>query len=166
MKGFRLILVKLVLFHSRGCGHPKDDAIPNSSLDSKCSILGLSNEVSFVSEIYWKVDNYRSKILLKSCCSKIYVQQCITIHLHAIMEWIHLICTYGFVLHCRIGTCSTSLKKKILTDRSKIIKENILTNSFYCISLPLADFASRYAGTHSTTEPKTDTNCYKIKFSP
>ena len=30
------------------------DAMSNSFLDSKSSILGLSNEVSFVPEILWK----------------------------------------------------------------------------------------------------------------
>ena len=54
LKGSRPVLVKVVLFHSRGCGHPQDDAMANVFLDSKGSILGLSNEVSFVSEIYWK----------------------------------------------------------------------------------------------------------------
>ena len=54
LKGSRPVLVKVVLFHSRGCDHPQDDAMANVFLDSKGSILGLSNEVSFVSEIYWK----------------------------------------------------------------------------------------------------------------
>ena len=45
MKGSRQVLVKVVLFHSRGCGHPQDDAMANFFLDSKGSILGLSNEV-------------------------------------------------------------------------------------------------------------------------
>ena len=54
MKGFRRVLVKVVLFQLRGRGHPQDDATPNFFLDSKGPLLGLSNEVSFVSEIYWK----------------------------------------------------------------------------------------------------------------
>ena len=54
MRGFRQALVKIVLFHLRGRGHPQGDAMPNFFLDSKSSILGLSNEVSFVSEICWK----------------------------------------------------------------------------------------------------------------
>ena len=54
MKGSRRVLVKVVLFQLRGPGHPQDDATPNFFLDSKGPLLGLSNEVSFVSEIYWK----------------------------------------------------------------------------------------------------------------
>ena len=50
MEGSRQVLVKVVLFHLRGCGHPQDDAMPNFFPDSKSSILGLSNEVSFVTE--------------------------------------------------------------------------------------------------------------------
>ena len=52
VKGSRWVLAKGVLFHLKGCGHPKDDAMPNFFLDSKGSILGLSNEVSFVSELF------------------------------------------------------------------------------------------------------------------
>ena len=54
MKGSRSILVKVVLFQLRGCGHPQDDAMPNFFADSKCPVQGLSNEVSFVPEILWK----------------------------------------------------------------------------------------------------------------
>ena len=51
MKGSRRVLVKVVLFQLRGCGHPQDDATPNFFADSKRPILGLSNEVSFVPKI-------------------------------------------------------------------------------------------------------------------
>ena len=54
MKGSRRVLVKVVLFQLRGRGHPQYDAKPNIFPDSKSLSLGLSNEVSFVSEIYWK----------------------------------------------------------------------------------------------------------------
>ena len=54
MKGSRRVLVKVVLFQLRGRGHPQDDATPNFFANSKCPILGLSNEVSFVPEILWK----------------------------------------------------------------------------------------------------------------
>ena len=54
MKGSRRVLVKVVLFQLRGCGHPQDDATPNFFANSKRPILGLSNEVSFVAEIFWK----------------------------------------------------------------------------------------------------------------
>ena len=54
MKGSRKILIKGVLFQLRGRGHPQDDATPNFCADSKCPILGLSNEVSSVPEILQK----------------------------------------------------------------------------------------------------------------
>ena len=50
MKGSRQVLVNVVLFQLRGPGHLQDDATPNFFLDSKGPLLGLSNEVSFVSE--------------------------------------------------------------------------------------------------------------------
>ena len=49
MKGSRRVLVKVVLFQLRGRGHPQDDATPNFFANSKSPILGLSNELSFVS---------------------------------------------------------------------------------------------------------------------
>ena len=54
IKGSTRVLVKVVLFQLRGHGHPQNDATPNIFPDSKSLLLGLSNEVSFVSEIYWK----------------------------------------------------------------------------------------------------------------
>ena len=51
MKGSRRVLVKVVLFQLRGHGHPQDDTTTNFFPDSKSPILGLSNEVSFVSEL-------------------------------------------------------------------------------------------------------------------
>ena len=47
-------LEKVLLFQLDGCGHPQHDATPSFFPDSKNSIVGLSNEVSFVSEIFWK----------------------------------------------------------------------------------------------------------------
>ena len=52
MTGSTRVLVKVVLFQLRGHGHPHNDATPNIFPDSKSLLLGLSNEVSFVSEIY------------------------------------------------------------------------------------------------------------------
>ena len=46
MIGSRLVLVKVVPFQLRVCGHPQDDAMPNFFANSKRPILGLSNEVS------------------------------------------------------------------------------------------------------------------------
>ena len=51
MKGSRRVLVKAVLFQLRGRCHPQDDAMANFFENSKCPVLGLSNEVSFVPEI-------------------------------------------------------------------------------------------------------------------
>ena len=47
MKGSRRVLVKVVLFHLRGRGHPHGDATPNFLPDSKSF-----SEVSFVSVIF------------------------------------------------------------------------------------------------------------------
>ena len=52
MRGSRRVLVKVLLFQLDGRGHPQDDATPSFFPDSKNSILGLSNEVSFVSEFF------------------------------------------------------------------------------------------------------------------
>ena len=54
MRGSRRVLVKVLLIQLDGLGHPKDDTTPSFFPDSKNSIIGLSNEVSFVSEIFWK----------------------------------------------------------------------------------------------------------------
>ena len=48
MKGSRRVLVERVLFHLRGPGHAQGHATPNFIHYFKSSILGLSNEVSFV----------------------------------------------------------------------------------------------------------------------
>ena len=44
--------MEVVLFQLRGHCHPQNDAMPNSFPNSKGSILGLSNEVSFDSEFF------------------------------------------------------------------------------------------------------------------
>ena len=54
MKGSRRVLVKVVLFQLRGHGHPQDDATTNFFPDSRSFLLGLSNEVSFVSRFFRK----------------------------------------------------------------------------------------------------------------
>ena len=55
------VLVKVVLLE--GCGDPQDDTKPSLFSNSKSSILGLSNDVSFVSEFNWKVcENRINKI--------------------------------------------------------------------------------------------------------
>ena len=54
MKGSRRVLVNVVLFQLRGRSQPQNDATAHFFANSKCPILGLSNEVSFVPEILWK----------------------------------------------------------------------------------------------------------------
>ena len=54
MKGSRRVLVKVVLFQLRGRSQPQNDATANFFANSERTILGLSNEVSYVSEILWK----------------------------------------------------------------------------------------------------------------
>ena len=50
LRAYRPILVNMVLYHSRGCGSPYDTATTSFMTISRSSIIGLSNEVSFVSE--------------------------------------------------------------------------------------------------------------------
>ena len=76
MRGSKLVLVEVVLFQLKGHGHPHDDATPNFFPNSKGSILGLSNEVSFVSELFQEGGQNRESIFPKICCTKIYVHQC------------------------------------------------------------------------------------------
>ena len=48
----RGVVVKGVLFQLRGSHHPQYDVMLNFVPNSKSSITGLSNEVSFVSDSY------------------------------------------------------------------------------------------------------------------
>ena len=50
--GSTRVLVKVVLFQLRGRGYLQNDAMPNIFPDSKSLLLGLSNEVSFVSVFF------------------------------------------------------------------------------------------------------------------
>ena len=45
--------MEVLLFQLSGHGHLQDDAMLNFFPYSKGSLLGLSNEVSFVSEFFW-----------------------------------------------------------------------------------------------------------------
>ena len=54
MRGFRRVLVKVLLIQLDARGHPQVDATPSFFPDSKNSIVELSNEVSLVFEIFWK----------------------------------------------------------------------------------------------------------------
>ena len=62
------VLVKVVLFQLRGRGHPQNDARPNIFPDSKSLLLGLSNEVSFVSELLWDGCQNSWTFFMKTCC--------------------------------------------------------------------------------------------------
>ena len=70
MRGSRRVLVKVVLFQLRGPGHPQDDTTPNFFPDSKGPILGLSNEVSFVSELYQEDRQNNKSVLIQNALSK------------------------------------------------------------------------------------------------
>ena len=54
MEGVTSILLKVMLFQSSGRGNSYDNATPKVKTDSNSWILGLSNEVSFVSEFLCK----------------------------------------------------------------------------------------------------------------
>ena len=54
MRGSNQVLVKVVLFLLRGCGHPQGNATTSFFPASKSFLFGLSNEVSFVSEFFWE----------------------------------------------------------------------------------------------------------------
>ena len=54
MRGSTQILAKVVFFQSRGRGHPQGDPTPSFFPNSKAFLLGLSNEISFVSESFRK----------------------------------------------------------------------------------------------------------------
>ena len=58
----------------RGHGYPQDDTTPNFFPNSNSPMLGLSNEVSFVSELYQK-DGKNSKnenLLYQDTCPQVY----------------------------------------------------------------------------------------------
>ena len=52
MKRSRQVLLAEMLFQLRGRGYPKNDATPIFFPDSNRTILGLSNEASFVSKLF------------------------------------------------------------------------------------------------------------------
>ena len=83
MTGSTRVLVKVVLFQLRGHGHPKNDATPNFFPDSKSLLLGLSNEVLFVSGFFRKSAQNSQNVFLKTSWLVIYVHQCI---LHCIQD--------------------------------------------------------------------------------
>ena len=54
LEGAMYILLKGLLLELSGHGNPHDNATPKVIPDSNSCILGLSNEVSFVSGFFWK----------------------------------------------------------------------------------------------------------------
>ena len=56
---------KVVLFWFQGCGCPYKGATPNVKTESKSLILGLSNEVSFVSEFQLKQGQNIENVFLR-----------------------------------------------------------------------------------------------------
>ena len=68
MKGYRRVLVKVVLFQLRGPGHLQNDTTPKFFPDSNSPMLGLSNEVSFVSELYQEYGQNNKSVFTKTCC--------------------------------------------------------------------------------------------------
>ena len=71
------MFLKVVLFWFQGRGRPYKGGTPYVATDSKPLILGLSNEVSFVSELSLKGGQTTQNTFPKICCTKIPVhQQC------------------------------------------------------------------------------------------
>ena len=60
--------MKVVLFQLWGRGHPQDDTKANFFPDSKSSIIGLSNEVSFVSEFFYLDGQNNISVFQKNRC--------------------------------------------------------------------------------------------------
>ena len=70
------MFLKVVLFWFQGRGLPYKGGMPYVATDSKSLILGLSNEVSFVSELSLKSGQTTKNTIPKICCTKIPVHQC------------------------------------------------------------------------------------------
>ena len=70
------MLLKVVLFWFQGRGRSYKGGTPNIAIDSKPLILGLFNEVSFVSELSLKGGQATQNTFPKICLTKIPVHQC------------------------------------------------------------------------------------------
>ena len=68
MGGATPVLLKVVLFWLSGRGNSNDDATPNFDPDSNIFILGLSNEILFVSEFLLEGGQNSQNIRVKICC--------------------------------------------------------------------------------------------------
>ena len=62
------ILLKVVLFRLSGRGNYNDYATPSFDPDSNSFILGLSNEILFVSEFLLEGGQNSQNIRVKICC--------------------------------------------------------------------------------------------------
>ena len=71
------MFLKVVLFWFQGCGRSYKGGMLNVSTNSKPLILGLSNEVLFVSELSLKGGQTTQNTFPQFCCTKIPVHQCI-----------------------------------------------------------------------------------------
>ena len=76
-KGVTLVLLKVLLFKLSGRGNPHDDATPNLISDSYSCILGLSNEVSFISGFFLKGGQNSQNVWLKIL---LYVYTCRSVY--------------------------------------------------------------------------------------
>ena len=56
----------MIFFQFLWCGHAQDGAMPSFSPDSKSFLLGLSNEVLFVSEFISEGDQKKQKVVVKT----------------------------------------------------------------------------------------------------
>ena len=68
MGGATPVLLKVVLFRLSGRGNSNDDATPNFDPDSNIFILGLSNEILFVSDFFLEGGQNSQNIRVKICC--------------------------------------------------------------------------------------------------
>ena len=68
MGGATPFLLIVVLFRLSGRGNSNDDATPNFDPDSNIFILGLSNEILFVSEFLLEGGQNSQNIRVKTCC--------------------------------------------------------------------------------------------------
>ena len=68
MEGATPVLLKVVLFQLSGPGNSNNDTIPDFVPDSNSSVLGLSNEILFVSEFLLECGQNSQNIRVKTYC--------------------------------------------------------------------------------------------------
>ena len=67
LEGSIPIFLKVLLFHLSGRGNHHDDATLNFISDSSSCMLGLSNEISFVSVFFLEGGQNSQNVKLKNC---------------------------------------------------------------------------------------------------